>query len=146
MKEETEYSTPWKPVKINAKIIVNSSPYKAPLLFPCIKEWWAYVTVIPDDNNNTVFNKGNSKGLIVSIPSGGHIPPNSTVGDNALWKNVQKIATKNNASDTIKSATPIFKPLWTAAVWLPKYVPSEIISRNQNDIVNTNVNKDIQTK
>lgn len=69
-----------------------------------------------------MFNKGNSKGLIVSIPSGGHIPPNSTVGDNALWKNVQNIATKNNASETIKSATPIFKPLWTAAVWLPKYV------------------------
>jgi hypothetical protein len=39
VKEETEYSTPWKPVKITAKIIVNTKPYKAPLLFPCIKEW-----------------------------------------------------------------------------------------------------------
>ena len=39
----------------------------------------AYVTVTPEDNNITVFNKGNSKGLIASIPIGGHFAPNSTV-------------------------------------------------------------------
>jgi hypothetical protein len=42
------------------------------------------------------------------------------VGDKALWKKVQKMATKNNTSDTINKATPIFKPLCTAKVWLPK--------------------------
>jgi hypothetical protein len=72
--------------------------------------------VIPDDNKSTVFNKGNSKGLIASIPNGGHIAPNSTVGDKALWKKVQKIATNNKASDTMNKATPIFKPLCTARV------------------------------
>jgi len=47
---------------------------------------------------------------MASIPIGGHIAPNSTVGERALWKNVQKIATKNNASDTINKSTPMFNP------------------------------------
>lgn len=68
----------------------------------------------------TVFNKGSSKGLIALIPNGGHWAPNSTVGDKALWKNAQKIAKKNNASEAINKATPKFRPRWTAAVWLPK--------------------------
>lgn len=96
---------------------------------------------LPDDNKITVLSKGNSKGLIASIPIGGHIAPNSTVGERALWKKVQKIATKNKASDTINRATPMLSPLWTAKVWLPIYVPSDIISRNQNDIDNTKVKK-----
>lgn len=75
---------------------------------------------IPDDNNITVFNKGNSKALIASTPKGGHCAPTSTVGDSALWKNVQKMATKNNTSDTMNSATPILIPLCTARVWFPK--------------------------
>ena len=79
-------------------------------------------------------SKGNSKGLIASIPIGGHWAPNSTVGDNALWKNAQNIAKKNKASDTINKATPIFNPLCTAKVWLPKYVPSDITSLNHKDI------------
>jgi len=84
--DETEYSTAWNIVNTAANITVATKPYKAPFLFPCIKEWWAYVTVTPDDNSNTVFNKGNSKGLIASIPIGGHWAPNSIVGDKALWK------------------------------------------------------------
>jgi hypothetical protein len=38
------------------------------------------------------------------------------VGVKALWKNAQKIAIKNNASDTINSITPKFIPLCTANV------------------------------
>jgi hypothetical protein len=38
----------------------------------------------PDDSNIAVFNNWSSKGLIASIPIGGHWAPNSTVGDNAL--------------------------------------------------------------
>lgn len=117
-----------------AKITVVIRPYKAPLLLPCINEWCAYVTVTPDDNNRTVFNKGNSKGLIASIPIGGHCAPSSTAGDNALWKKAQNMAKKNKASEAINRATPMFKPFCTAKVWLPKYVPSDITSRNQNDI------------
>lgn len=81
-----------------------------------------------------VFKRGNSKGLIESIPLGGQKAPTSTVGDKALWKKVQNIARKNNASLAINNATPIFKPFCTAEVWLPKYVPSLIISLNHKDI------------
>ena len=118
-----------------ASIIVYTNPYKLPALFPWIKEWWAYVTVTPDDNNITVFNKGNSKGFIAWIPIGGHCAPNSILGDKALWKNVQKIARKNKASDTINKATHIFIPLWTAKVWFPIYVASDITSLNHKAIV-----------
>jgi hypothetical protein len=34
----------------------------------------------------------------------------------------------------MNKATPIFKPLCTAKVWFPKYVPSLITSRHQNVI------------
>lgn len=123
-------------MNIIAKIIVYIAPYKAPALLPCIKEWCEYVIVTPEDNKITVFNKGNSKGFIEFIPIGGHFAPNSIVGDKALWKNAQKIAKKNSASDTINKATPILSPFCTAKVWLPKYVPSDITSLNHNDIDN----------
>jgi hypothetical protein len=66
--------------------------------------------VAPLDNNITVFNKGNSKGFIGSIPIGGHWLPNSIVGVKALWKNAQNIAKKNKASETMNRTTPIFNP------------------------------------
>jgi hypothetical protein len=88
-----------------------------------------------------VLSKGNSKGFIASIPIGGHWAPNSTVGDKALWKKAQKIAKKNNASDIINIATPIFNPFCTANVWLPKYVPSLITSRHQKAIEETTATK-----
>lgn len=120
-----------------AKIIVNTSPIKAPSLLPCINEWCEYVTVIPEDNNIKVFNKGNSKAFIDSTPIGGQNIPISAVGDKELWKKVQNIAIKNNASDTINKATPKFKPFFTADVWLPKYVPSAVISLNHKLILYT---------
>ena len=86
VKEDTLYSIPWKPVKIIANKIVNNEPYKAPSLLPWIILWCAYVTVAPLDNRITVFSRGNSNGFIGYIPKGGHWAPNSTVGDNALWK------------------------------------------------------------
>ena len=54
-----------------------------------------------------------------------------------LWKNVQNIAKKNKASLTINKPTPRFNPLCTLRVWLPKYVPSEITSLNQKNILET---------
>lgn len=86
-----------------------------------------------------VLSKGNSKGFIALIPIGGHWAPNSTVGDNELWKYAQNIAKKNNPSETINKATPKLRPLCTAKVWLPKYVPSDITSLNQNDIDDTKI-------
>lgn len=46
--------------------------------------------------------------------------------------------------DTLNNITPKFNPFWTASVWLPKKVPSAIISRNQNDIEATNSIKAIK--
>jgi len=80
------------------------------------------VIVAPLDKSITVFRRGNSKGFIGSIPIGGHWAPNSTVGVNALWKKAQNIAKKNNASDTINSIIPKFKPFWTDRVWSPNKV------------------------
>ena len=135
VKEDTVYSIPWKPVNRIAKIKVAINPYKLPFLLPWIIEWCAYVTVTPEDNSNTVFNKGNSNGFMACIPNGGHCAPSSMVGDNALWKKAQNIAKKNSASDIINSPTPIFIPLCTARVWLPLYVASDITSLNQKDIL-----------
>jgi hypothetical protein len=67
--------------------------------------------VTPEASNSTVLRKGSSKAFIASIPIGGHCAPNSTVGDNALWKYAQNIARKNKASETMNNATPIVKPL-----------------------------------
>ena len=100
----------FKPVKITANNKVAIEPYKAPLLLPWIKEWWAYVIVAPLDNNITVLSKGNSKGLTGSIPIGGHWAPSSIVGVKALWKNAQNIAKKNKASETINKWTRVLRP------------------------------------
>lgn len=139
--EETVYSTPWSRVNIKAKTTVKNIPSKDPSLLPCITQWWAYVTVKPDESNRTVLRRGNSKGLTESIPLGGHWAPISTGGDKALWKKAQNILKKNNASLTMNKATPIFRPLCTAKVWFPKYVPSDIMSLNQNDIENIRESK-----
>jgi hypothetical protein len=41
----------------------------------------------------------------------------------------------------MNNITPKFNPFCTANVWLPKYVPSDIISRNQNDIDATTIKR-----
>jgi hypothetical protein len=114
--DDTEYSTPCNAVKIVASIIVYNKPYKALPLCPLIKKWCAYVTVNPEASKRTVLINGNSKGSIDSIPIGGHIAPNSTVGERALWKNAQNIAKKNKSSDTINKATPRFNNICTDKV------------------------------
>ena len=73
-------------MNIKADRTVKIEPYKAPLLSPFINEWCAYVIVTPEDNNNIVFNNGNSKGFTACIPNGGHCAPNSILGEIALWK------------------------------------------------------------
>jgi hypothetical protein len=116
VKEETEYSTPWKNVNTIANIIVTTVPYKAPFLLPCINEWCAYVIVTPEDNNNIVFNNGNSKGFTACIPNGGHCAPNSILGEIALWKKAQNMAKKKKTSEIMNKPTPKFNPFCTAFV------------------------------
>ena len=94
MKLDIKYSLPCNVVKKKAKITVIAKPYNAPFLLPCIIEWRAKVTENSDDNNIIVLSIGNSKALTVSIPEGGQCAPNSTLGEIALWKNVQNIAKK----------------------------------------------------
>ena len=106
VKDETEYSTPWKTVNITANIIVNTKPYNDPLLFPCIKEWWAYVTVTPDDNKITVLANGKCHGFKTSMPFGGQTQPIPTAGDVLTWKNVQKNEKKNITSDEMNRIIP----------------------------------------
>lgn len=44
------------------------------------------------------------------------------------------MARKNKASLIMNKVTPMFNPLWTAKVWSPKKLPSEIISLNHKDM------------
>ena len=46
----------------------------------------------------------------------------------------------------MNNPTPMFKPLGTAKVWLPKYVASLITSLNQNDIDKITISKAICKK
>ena len=48
-----------------------------------IKEWWAHVTVTPLLNRITVLSKGTEYAERGIIPLGGHVKPNSAVGDKA---------------------------------------------------------------
>jgi hypothetical protein len=60
-----------------------------------------------------VFNIGTLNGFNGVIPDGGHMHPNSGVGDKLLWKNAQKNAKKNNTSDVINKIIPQRNPFVT---------------------------------
>ena len=47
------------------------------------------------------------------------------------------MARKNKASETTNNKNPKFNPFCTAKVWLPKKVPSAIISLNHKNIEDT---------
>jgi len=57
-------------------------PFVVPVLSPAIIALCALVIVTPEDNNMTVFHKGNPQASNVTIPCGGHIQPIPTLGDN----------------------------------------------------------------
>jgi hypothetical protein len=46
---------------------------------------------------HSVFSRGLCRGLNGKIPVGGHVDPNSIVGDKLLWKNAQKNEMKNTS-------------------------------------------------
>jgi hypothetical protein len=50
------------------------------------------------------------------MPVGGHVDPNSIVGDSLVWKNPQKNDTKNKTSDTINRIIPHRRPFVTTFV------------------------------
>lgn len=108
-----------------------------PLKLPSISAWCAQVTVNPDANNTTVFNKGTAKAFKGLMPTGGQHEPNSIVGANLLWKNAQKKEKKNITSEIINKIIPIRNPRETASVWNPWYVLSRTTSRHHWNIVKT---------
>jgi len=47
-------------------------------------EWWAQVTVTPEDKRMIVLRRGTWSGLNGETPVGGHFNPSSKVGANLL--------------------------------------------------------------
>jgi hypothetical protein len=82
-----------------------------------------------------VFNKGICSGLKGTIEEGGHIAPNSIVGDSLLWKKAQKKDIKNKTSETIKRIIPHRNPITTGKECNPCRVPSRVMSRHHWYIV-----------
>lgn len=115
--------------------MVNINLFEACFKLFSIILWCAHVTVIPDEIKIRELSRGISSGLNGLIPRGGHLNPNSILGDNELWKNLQKNEMKKNTSDTIKSIIPQRILIDTFRVWLPWNVLSRIISRHQNTII-----------
>jgi hypothetical protein len=60
-----------------------------------------------------VFSKGIWNGLNGTIPVGGHIAPNSIVGESLLWKKAQKNEIKKKISDIINKIIPHRRPIVT---------------------------------
>lgn len=114
-------------------------------------EWWAHVTLTPEDTKIIVFNSGTWKGLKDKIPEGGHTPPNSTAGDNLPWKKAQKNLRKKKTSETMNSNIPHRKPNSTIALWKPCEAPSRVMSRHHwyitsDKIINPMKNKIISCR
>ena len=74
------------------KVIIANS-----LFFP-LQKWCDAEANIPDQTKIIVFKRGIPKGLIASIPFGGHDTPISGEGLNITWKYAQKKDVKNIAS------------------------------------------------
>jgi len=75
--------------------------------------------VAPDDKRIVVLSIGTSKGLIASIPTGGHTLPTSMFGLSEAWKKAQKKARKKKTSEQIKRTIPMRIPLSTLRVCFP---------------------------
>lgn len=75
--------------------------------------------VTPEDKRIIVFKSGIWNGLNGKIFIGGHIVPNSIVGERLLWKNAQKKEIKKNTSETINKIMPHRNPIVTVYVCNP---------------------------
>jgi len=114
VKGALKYSNACNAVKNIANTIVIYNPFNASFLAPATIAWCAQVTLAPELNNITVFNKGISQALNTGTFSGGQTAPISKVGDKLEWKNAQKNAKKNIISETINNIIPILSPTCTS--------------------------------
>lgn len=132
-KEASLYSNPWKRENtLPNKIVTSNEMFDLWKLFLSIW-WWDHVIDTPEESNRIVFNKGIPMGLKGWIDKGGHIWPNSIVGENLLWKKLQKKETKNKTSDVINIIIPVFRPFMTNEEWSPWLEDSRWISRHQEN-------------
>jgi len=74
--------------------------------------------------------------LKIKIPIGGHIIPNSIVGERLLWKKAQKNLIKKKISEIMNKIIPHRRPKITGVVCNPWKAPSREISRHHWYIVN----------
>jgi len=130
VKEASTYSIPCKKVKYTPRTTVIKSPCNVLEWSPSIREWWAQVTLTPEEMRTIVFSRGTWKGLNTLIPNGGQVAPPSVFGATLEWKKAQKNLKKKNTSETIKSAMPPRRPISTIDVWWPWDEPSREISRH----------------
>lgn len=124
------YSNAWNAEKIIPKNTVNVNE-----IFDLLKlffsiSWWDHVTVTPEERRRIVFRSGIPMGLNGWIDKGGHLCPNSIVGEILLWKKAQKKDTKKNTSDVINRIIPVFSPFITIPEWFPWVVDSRCTSRH----------------
>jgi hypothetical protein len=117
-KDENLYSNACKVVKNKAKkrVIIKGIITLVLVCLP-IRLWWHQVKEAPEVNKIKVLANGTSQGFNASIPLGGHIEPNSTLGANEEWKKAQNIEKKKNTSDITNNIKPIFIPFCTRLVW-----------------------------
>jgi hypothetical protein len=141
-KGDSMYSNPWNVVKIAPRIIVIVRESFALLKFFLSISWWDHVMVIPDDRRRIVFIKGILMGLKDIIDIGGHVCPNSTVGEILLWKNAQKKEVKNSTSDAMNKIIPVFRPFITRSEWFPWEDDSRWTSRHHRKATSTVIAKD----
>jgi hypothetical protein len=118
------YSNPCKAVNTAPKMIVVDREVLVFLIFPLSISWCAHVTVTPEDRRRIVFSSGILIGLNDLIETGGHLCPNSIVGEILLWKKAQKKEAKNKTSDRMNSTIPVFRPFITTSEWFPCHVDS----------------------
>ena len=129
-KGASAYSKNWNMENTTPRKIVR---YKAKLDFFKLLfniSWWAQVTVTPEDSRRIVLSKGILMGLKGWIERGGHLCPNSIVGEMLLWKKAQKKEAKKNTSDVIKRIIPVLSPFITKSEWFPWAVASRWMSRH----------------
>lgn len=99
--------------------MVQISPLITNARSPTIIALCTTVTVTPEDNKITVFNKGNPQASKVIIPLGGKAKPTPIAGAKLQWKKPQKKLKKNISSETINNIIPKRIPCCTLKVCWP---------------------------
>lgn len=89
-----------------------------------------------------MFRRGILIGLNDIMDMGGHVCPNSTVGEILLWKKAQKKEVKNSTSDAMNRIIPVFRPFITSSEWHPWDDDSRWMSRHHENATKVRVTID----